>query len=85
MGIDLRAVWAEQDRERKKCQVCGESVPCGSLIPIMNPNVFPSNDWDNPEHVWHVCPECKGFIEASMMQSYEMTFAKLREDVKIER
>lgn len=56
-----------RDVSKPVCEMCGMKRP---VAVIMNPNVFPGNDEDKPEHFWDVCGSCRDYINATMIQGY---------------
>lgn len=67
MAIDFTAHGRRPDPSKATCDMCGYKRK--PLVTVFNPNVFPGNDDDNPEHFWDVCRACKQFIEQSVVRS----------------
>jgi hypothetical protein len=51
------------------CDMCG--IKKATCV-ILDPNIYPENDYSNRKHYWDVCKECRKFVNWGMGKSYEV-------------
>lgn len=69
IGINMEAKFSLYSIRKDVCEMCGEKPP---TIVILDPNVFPENNYEKRDDFWDVCQECKEFIEWGMGKSVEL-------------